>query len=317
MGTKLKVKDLIHPYFVVEGQRKKESVKNFPGVYRFSLDRLLRDIKITRGLGIDKVLLFGIPSKKDAAGTSAYAGENIVSRAVRTLKNEFKNIAVFTDVCLCGYTTHGHCGIIKPQDRSHTLTGIGKTQVKIDNKKTLNALSEMALRHAEAGADWVAPSAMASGQILAIRRALDRNGLKKTKILGYSAKFASNFYGPFRQAADSAPAFGDRSGYQLDHSDAKAALKEIACDIREGADMVMVKPALSYLDIIREASWKFKFPLAAYNVSGEYAFVKYGAKRGLWDEKKMVFEILTSIRRAGAGLIITYHAKDAAHWLTK
>lgn len=304
MDAKLKVKDLIYPYFVVEGRGKKETIKHFPGVYRFSVDRLLGDIESTRGLGINKVLLFGLPSQKDAVGASAYKKENIVSRAVRTLKKEFKGTTVLTDVCLCGYTAHGHCGVLS-------------SRAAIDNKKTLEALAKMAVAHAEAGADWVAPSAMAKGQVLALRSALNRVGFRKTKILGYSAKFASNFYGPFRDAADSSPKFGDRSSYQLGFSDSRPALKEIKEDIAEGADMCMVKPALSYLDIISKAKEKFSFPLAAYNVSGEYSMVKYGAEQGLWDEKKMTLEILSSIKRAGADVIITYHAKDAARWLKK
>ncbi len=317
MDAKLKVKDLIYPYFVVEGREKKETIKHFPGVYRFSVDRLLGDIESTRGLGINKVLLFGLPSQKDAAGASAYAGENIVSRAVRTIKKEFKGTTVLTDVCLCGYTTHGHCGVLRPEVRPRPRTSRSDLDWRIDRKRTLEALAKMAVVHAEAGADWVAPSAMAKGQVLALRSALNRVGFRKTKILGYSAKFASNFYGPFRDAADSSPKSGDRSSYQLDFSDSRPALKEIEEDIAEGADMCMVKPALSYLDIISKAKEKFSFPLAAYNVSGEYSMVKYGAEQGLWDEKKMTLEILSSIKRAGADVIITYHAKDAARWLKK
>ena len=303
MAINLKPADFIYPYFVRSGINKKEPVKNFFDVYRFSKDRLIRDINKIRALGLSKILLFGIPEKKDAVGNGAMAKDNVVVSAVKMIKKEFPDLVVMTDVCLCAYTTHGHCGIIK-------------SQANIDNKKTLNVLAKIALRHAEAGADWVAPSAMAQGQVREIRKALDKNGFKKTKIMGYSAKFASNFYGPFRQAASSTPKFGDRSGYQLAFADGRKALREINDDIREGADMVMVKPALSYLDVIKEARLKFDYPLAAYNVSGEYAFVKYGAKTGLWDEKEMVFEILTSIKRSGADLIISYHAKDMAKWLT-
>ena len=302
MVISLKIKDLVYPYFVRDGRNKKEAIRYFPGVFRFSVDRLVRDVEVAVSLGLDKILLFGVSGKKDRRGSAAYEENNIIGQAVMKVKKEFPNMVVMTDVCLCAYTTHGHCGVLKADRR-------------IDSGRTLKALAKMALRHAESGADWVAPSAMAEKQVKAIREALDKDGFKETKILGYSAKFASNFYGPFREAADSAPAFGDRSSYQLDYKDAGSALREIGNDIKEGADAVMVKPALSYLDIIRSAKQKFRFPLAAYNVSGEYSMVKYGAKAGLWDEKKMVFEVLTSIKRAGADWIITYHAKDIARWL--
>jgi len=310
MEISLKIKDLVYPYFIIDGKNKKEAIKNFPGVFRFSVDRLIRDIEVTVRLRLGTVLLFGISGKKDKNASAAYEENSIIAKAVREIKKEFSGMTVATDVCLCAYTTYGHCGILE-------ATGLknDKPRVKIDHKRTLNALGKMALVHARAGADWVAPSAMAKRQVATIRTALDKNGFKEAKILGYSAKFASNFYGPFRQAADSLPAFGDRSGYQLDYKDPGSALSEIEADIKEGADMVMVKPALSYLDIVRQARQKFRFPLAAYNVSGEYSMVKYGAKAGLWDEKKMVFEVLTSIKRAGADWIITYHAKDIAQWL--
>lgn len=303
MGINFKETDLIYPYFVVGGTGKKVKIKSFPDTFRYSVDRLLKDIENTGKLGLNKILLFGIPDAKDNLGSAAYGKGNIVSYAVSRIKREFPALIVMTDVCLCAYTAHGHCGILERDGR------------KIEQKGTLNALSKTALSHAEAGADWVAPSAMAKRQVSAIRHALDKNGYKKTKIMGYSAKFASNFYGPFRNAADSAPRSGDRSGYQLDYADLGSALKEIEDDVREGADMVMVKPALSYLDVIREAKLKSPLPLAAYNVSGEYAMVKYGAKQGLWDEKKIVFEIMSSIKRAGADFIITYHAKEIAGWL--
>jgi len=304
--------DLVYPYFVIEGKNRKQGIKSFPGVFRLSIDYLLKDIAAARALGLKKILLFGIPQEKDGRARQAYARDNITARAIRKIKKEFRSMELITDVCLCAYTSHGHCGIIKSP--SHQVT---KSQVKIDNKETLEILAKIALTHAEAGADWVAPSAMAKRQVFAIRKLLDKEGYRRTKILGYSAKFASNFYGPFRQAADSAPAFGDRSGYQLGFGDPTAALKEIAEDIKEGADAVMVKPALGYLDIVRQAKQKFTFPLAAYNVSGEYAMVKYGAKLGLWDEKKTVFEVLTAIKRSGADIIITYHAKDIARWLNE
>lgn len=297
MQINIRKDDFIYPYFVVSGKNKKEKIKNFPGVYRFSVDSLLKDIEESKRLGLKKILLFGVPDKRDIR-------DNIVASAVRKIKDEFDDLIVMTDVCLCAYTSHGHCGILKAQS------------VIIDSRKTLEALVKIAVSHAEAGADFVAPSAMARKQVFAIRKALDARGFKDTKIMGYSAKFVSNFYGPFRNVADSAPKFGDRSAYQLNFADAKNAAREIEDDIKEGADIVMVKPALAYLDIIRTAKEKFNVPVAAYNVSGEYSFVKYGAKQGLWDEKKMVFEIMTAIKRAGADVIISYHAKDVAKWLS-
>jgi len=300
-GINLDPSDFIYPYFVVSGKNKEEKIKSFPGIFRFSIDRLLEDLKNLRSLGLNKILLFGVPNNKDAIGTSAYSEDNIITSAVKKIKERFPGIIVMTDVCLCAYTSHGHCGIV-----------MGNV---IDDKKTIEILAKIALSHAQAGADWVAPSAMAKWQVAAIRKELDKNGYRSTKILGYSAKFASNFYGPFRNAAGSKPKFGDRSSYQLNYADGKLALDEITADIKEGADAVMVKPALSYLDIIKSAKLKFRKPLAAYNVSGEYVFVKNGAKTGLWDEKNIVFEIVTSIKRAGADYIITYHAKDIARWL--
>lgn len=316
MAINLKPDNFIYPYFVINGEKKKQEIKSFPGVFRFSCDRLLNDLEKVNRLGINKILLFGIPDKKDNLGSQAFKENNIVSLVIKKIKNNFPKLAVFTDVCLCAYVTHGHCGIIRSPVCGHRSAVTGHlSPVKIDNKMTLKALSEIALRHAEAGADWVAPSAMAKKQVLAIREALDKRGYKKTKILGYSAKFASNFYGPFRNAAHSSPKFGDRSSYQLSFKDKDSALKEIKDDIREGASMVMVKPSFSYLDIIKEAKFRFKKPLAAYNVSGEYTFVKYGARQGLWKEKDIVLEIINSIKRAGADFIITYHAKDIAQWL--
>jgi len=293
---------LIYPYFVRSGKGFKEAIKDFPGVYRYSPDEFLTDISKARELGINKFLLFGIPDNKDVQGSSAYQADNPVTIALRLIKDKFEEVTVITDVCLCMYTTHGHCGILNAKKQ-------------IDRIKTLELLSRIALSQAEAGADWIAPSAMAVGQVKAIRKVLDRKGFRRVKIMGYSAKFASNFYEPFRNAADSAPRFGDRKGYQLDYCDTKRALKEIKSDINEGADMVMVKPALAYLDIIKEAKLKFNYSLAAYNTSGEYAFVKLGAKNGLWDERKIVHEIISSIFRAGADFVITYHAKDIARWL--
>lgn len=307
MAIKLHPHNLIYPYFVTEGKGRKETIRHFPGIYRFSVDRLIKDIAGLQTSGIDKVLLFGVPFRKDPRGAGAYSRDTVIAQAVRAVKKEFPGLTVMTDVCLCAYTSHGHCGVISAK----------APKVKLDDQKTLQALSEVALRHAEAGADWVSPSAMAKKQVRVIRTALNRQGLGRVKILGYSAKFASNFYGPFRNAAHSAPRFGDRRAYQLDPGDERSALKEIQDDIREGADMVMVKPALGYLDIIRQAKDASSVPLAAYNVSGEYALIKYGARSGLWDEKKMVFEVISSIKRAGADYIISYHAKDIAQWLKK
>ncbi len=292
------------PYFVIEGRDKKEPVANMPGISRLTIDNLLEEISEVKRLGISRVLLFGACPRqyKNELASYAYAKNNIVSQAVAELKRKIKGIAVITDVCLCAYTSHGHCGILNKEK-------------KIDNQKTLEALSKIALAHAVSGADWVAPSAMAKKQVLAIRNVLDKNRFPKVKIMGFSAKFASNFYGPFRGAVDSAPKFGDRKAYQLDYGDVKKALREIGDDIQEGADMLMVKPALCYLDIIRAARMRFTQPLAAYNTSGEYAFVKMGANIGLWQEKDAILEIITSIKRAGADFIITYHAKDIAKWL--
>ena len=294
---------LIYPLFVKKGEYVREEISSMPGVHRFSPDMLLDEVLYLQRLGITKVLLFGIPDKKDARGSAAYEKKNIVAEAVSLLKKSFPEITVITDVCLCAYTSHGHCGIIKNGKKN------------IDNPSSLKALSRMALSHAASGADYVAPSAMLENQVRAIRNTLDRNGYKRTKILSYSAKFASNFYGPFRDIADSSPKFGNRRAYQLDFTSREDALKEIEEDIKEGADVVMVKPGLSYLDIIKEARRKFRHPLAVYNVSGEYSMVKNGANNNSWREKDMVFEILSSIKRAGADYIITYHAKDIAKWL--
>jgi porphobilinogen synthase len=301
----MKTRDLIYPLFVKPGKGIRERVYSMPGVFRFSADMLVREADKLLKSGITKVLLFGVPDKKDKFGATAHKRDSVVSLAIKALKHSMPGITVMTDVCLCAYTLHGHCGILK---------GPGQ---KIDNKKTLEALAKIALSHAEAGADYVAPSAMTKGQVRAIRTALDKSGLNGTKIMGYSAKFVSNFYGPFRDAARSSPKFGDRRAYQLDHKDILKAMKAIEADIDEGADIVMVKPALSYLDIIKDASRRFDHTLAAYNVSGEYSMVKAGAQLGYWDEEKIVLEIMDSIKRAGADMIITYHAKDIAGWLKR
>lgn len=298
---------LVYPLFVKAGINDREEVLSMPGVYRYSLAGLIDEVGALKDLGIHKVLLFGTGSARDERGYSAYKYGNIVSKAVTALKKHHPEVIIMTDVCLCAYTVHGHCGIIKSESPS----------VAIDNSATLPALANMALSHAVAGVDYVAPSAMADGQVRAIRRELDKSGYKDTRIMGYSAKFASGFYGPFRDATGSTPRFGDRRGYQLDPCDRKRALREIGDDIAEGADIVMVKPALSYLDIIREAKDKFGHTLAAYNVSGEYAMVKAGVKAGFWREAEIVSEILAGMRRAGADIIITYHARDIAEWARK
>lgn len=298
--TLLRPKDLILPYFVVEGKGIARPVKSLLGISHLSVDKLLKDIADARKKGIKAILLFGIPEKKDKSGSEAYKKNGIVQKTTKAIKKEFKDIIVITDVCLCGYTTHGHCGI---------LNGKG-----VDNDSTLKILSKIALSYATSGADLVAPSAMMDGQVRAIRETLDKNGFKNTGILSYSAKYASNFYRPFREALDSRPQFGNRKTYQMDFRNKLQALREIGQDIKEGADIVMIKPALSYLDIIYQAKEKFNTPIAAYNVSGEYAMVKaYSQRQGV--EKELALEILTSIKRAGADFIITYWAKEVAKWL--
>lgn len=307
--TRLNADNFIMPFFAVEGRNIKLPIKNFPGVYRLSVDKILKEVAEIQHLGIPAVLLFGICEKKDTVGSKAWDKNGILQRAVREIKKRFPGIAVISDVCLCGYKTDGHCGIIRKQS--------------IDIETTLNYLSKIALSHAEAGCDFVAPSAMMGGQVKAIRDALDKDGFKGTGIFAYSAKFSSNFYGPFREALDSSPRpaargqakFGDRKSYQIDYSNAKSALTKIEQDISEGADIVMVKPALAYLDIIKSARAKFGVPIAAYNVSGEYSMVKFASSQKIINERDTVLEILTAIKRAGADLIITYHAKDAAKWL--
>lgn len=306
--TQLHSKDIILPYFVVEGKRVKEPIKSMPGVYHLSIDNLLEDIP--EALGIQSILLFGIPKIKDEIGSLSYKKNGVVQRAIKAVKKKFKDLIVITDVCLCGYTSHGHCGIIKNQKHKSKSKNF-----KIDNDRTLKILAKIALSHAEAGADFIAPSAMMDGQVRVIRETLDKSGFKDVGILAYSVKYASSFYGPFREALDSRPQFGDRKSYQMDYRNTDEALREIKQDIDEGADIVMIKPALAYLDIINRAKQKFNIPIAAYNVSGEYSLIKEGAQKGLVNEKEIILEILTSIKRAGADLIITYHAREVAQWL--
>ncbi|HPA71112.1 MAG TPA: porphobilinogen synthase [Spirochaetota bacterium] len=297
-------KKLIMPHFVVEGKGVRLPIDSMPGIERVSVDNLLRDAGTDFNAGIRALLLFGIPDAKDDRGTSAFDGNGIVQKAVRALKKELPDACVITDVCLCEYMSHGHCGIVKDG--------------KILNDPTLEVLARTALSHAEAGADVVAPSDMMDGRVAAIRNLLDKNGHADIPVLSYAAKYASAFYGPFREAAGSAPAFGDRRSYQMDYRNAREAEKEILLDLEEGADMVMVKPALAYLDIIRRARELVRVPLCAYNVSGEYSMVKAAARAGFGDERALVTEILTAVFRAGADFIITYHARDifTKGWLT-
>lgn len=292
--------DLIYPMFVVHGVDVKVEIPSMPGIYHYSVDTLCTEAEQVFKLGIPSILLFGIPASKDEKGSEAYAEDGIVQRAVRALKNAVPELVLITDVCLCEYTSHGHCGVVRDGE--------------VVNDETLELLAQIAVSHAEAGADIVAPSDMMDGRIGFIREALDDHGFTDVAIISYAAKFASSFYGPFRDAAGCAPKFGDRSTYQMDPSNRREAIREIALDVDEGADIVMVKPALAYLDIVSDARASVDVPIAAYNVSGEYCMVKLAAIRGFLDERRVVTEILTSIRRAGADLIVTYHAKDFALW---
>ncbi len=301
--TRLSVSDFIYPIFVTHGRDVRTEIDPMPGIYQFSLDHLIPEIASVAEMGIPSVLLFGIPATKDPSGTEAYSANGIVQEAVRVIKQAAPELLVFTDVCLCGYTDHGHCGVVN--DGS------------VDNDETLELLARTALSHAQAGADVVSPSAMMDGQVAAIRGELNSNGFVDTPIMSYSAKYASSFYGPFRVAAESSPGFGDRRGYQMDPANARQAMSEIAQDIEEGADIVMVKPALAYLDVIARAREQFTIPIAAYNVSGEYAMVKAAAENGWLDSRQVTIEILTAIKRAGADIIISYHVKEMAQWLAE
>ncbi|MBV9849701.1 MAG: porphobilinogen synthase [Armatimonadetes bacterium] len=300
--TALDAHDLIDPLFVIPGQgRERKPIGAMPGVFQMTVDALRAEAEQIASLGLPAVLLFGLPESKDEQASGAWADDGIVQRAVRVLKADNPDLLVFTDVCLCEYMSHGHCGIVRGD--------------KVLNDPTLDLLARTAVSHAAAGADVVAPSDMMDGRVAALRHALDGEGFADTPILSYAAKYASAMYGPFREAADSAPQFGDRRSYQMDPANRREALKEVAQDIAEGADMVMVKPALAFLDIIREVRALTQLPLAAYNVSGEYAMVKAAAAQGWLDERAAALEILTGIKRAGADIILTYHAKDAARWL--
>jgi len=299
--TELSVNDLVYPLFAVHGSGVREEIPSMPGCFQMSVDELVKEAAEVQGLGIPAILLFGLPATKDEIGSEAYAPEGIVQQAVKAIKAAVKDLLVITDVCLCEYTSHGHCGIVR--------------EGQVVNDQTLRLLAQTAVSHAQAGADIVAPSDMMDGRVAAIRQALDDAGFTNTPIMSYAAKYASSFYGPFREAAESAPQFGDRRTYQMDPANAREAIKEVMLDIEEGADIVMVKPALAYMDIIRQVKDLTDVPVAAYNVSGEYSMVKAAVGNGWIDERSVVMEILTSIKRAGADIILTYHAKDAAKWL--
>ena len=296
--TTLSVDDLIYPMFVVHGHNTETEISAMPGCYQYSVDRLVTAAKELTDLGIPGTILFGIPAAKDPLGTEAYADDGIIQLSVRAIKDAVPDLLVMTDVCLCEYTDHGHCGVIEDSE--------------VQNDPTLELLVKESLSHARAGADVIAPSDMMDGRVGAIRDALDENGYENIPIMAYAAKYASAFYGPFREAAESAPQFGDRRSYQMDPANAEEALREVALDIQEGADILMVKPALSYLDVIHRVKTEFQVPVAAYNVSGEYAMVKAAAQNGWIDEERVALELLTSIKRAGADMILTYFAKLVA-----
>jgi porphobilinogen synthase len=298
--TRVTPEQLIYPLFVAPGEGLRREIPSLPGCFHLSVDQAAKEAREVESLGIAGVILFGLPAAKDAAGSEGYAEDGVVQKAVRAIRAACRDLLVVTDVCLCEYTSHGHCGVVADGE--------------VQNDPTLELLARMAVSHARAGAHVVAPSDMMDGRVAAIRKGLDAAGLADTPILSYAAKYASAFYGPFREAADSAPQFGDRRGYQMDPANVREALREVRLDVEEGADIVMVKPALPYLDVIRAVKEACDRPVAAYNVSGEYAMVKAAAARGWVDEERIVKETLTSIRRAGADVILTYHAKDFARW---
>ncbi len=301
--TRLGIDGFIYPMFVCPGTNVRKEVSSMPGIYQQSVDKFLEEAREVEGLGIPGIILFGLPEHKDATGSESVAPNGPVQRAIEAVRKTKLNLIVVTDICLCEYTDHGHCGVIQDGE--------------VANDPTLEILAEEALSHARAGADIVAPSDMMDGRVAAIRKKLDAYKFENIAILSYAAKYCSGFYGPFREAAQSAPQFGDRRSYQMDPANAREALKEVAQDLEEGADMVMVKPALPYLDVLHRVREAFDVPVGAYNVSGEYAMVKAAAKNGWIDEKRVTLEILTSIQRAGAGFILTYHAKEAANWLKR
>jgi porphobilinogen synthase len=300
--TALSPADFIYPLFIRHGQGVRTPIKSLPGQYQLSMDEALKELRRAHRLGIPGVMLFGIPEKKDAMGSESFHPEGIIQKSVRAFKEAMPELTIITDVCFCEYTEHGHCGVI--------------TDKVVDNDKTLSLLAQQAVAQAQAGADVVAPSGMIDGMVGAIRAALDENGFTHVPILSYSAKYASSFYGPFREAAESAPKFGDRRTHQMDPANVREALRECELDVKEGADMLMVKPALAFLDVVRAVKERFDLPLAAYNVSGEYAMVKAAAEAGWIDGKAVTLEILTAIKRAGADVILTYHALEAAEWVS-
>jgi porphobilinogen synthase len=300
--TRLSPEEFVYPLFVTHGEGVRAEIASMPGQYQLSVDQAVREAEEAVSLGIGGVIVFGLPAAKDETGSEAYAADGIAQRAVRALKAAQPGLLVVTDVCLCEYTSHGHCGIVLDDGT-------------VDNDRTIDLLAQTAVSHVEAGADLVAPSDMMDGRVAAIRSALDRSGFESAPIMSYAAKQSSAFYGPFRVAAASAPQFGDRRGYQMDPANSREAMREIEADIEEGADIVMVKPALTNLDLIVRARERFDLPLAAYNVSGEYAMLKAAAAAGYLDEQRATLELLTGIKRAGADIILTYHAKDAARWL--
>jgi porphobilinogen synthase len=295
--TTLRTDDFVYPLFAVHGRGVREPIASMPGQFRLSVDELLKECKDAASMGIPAVLLFGLPLEKDPRGSEAYAEDGIIQQAVRAVKETIPDLMVVTDVCLCEYTSHGHCGVVEDG--------------RVRNDPTLELIARTALSHAEAGADMVAPSDMMDGRVAAVREALDESGFQETPIMAYSAKYASAFYGPFREAADSAPQFGDRRSYQMDPANALEAMREVALDVDEGADIVMVKPALPYLDVIARVKGEFGLPVAAYSVSGEYAMIRAAGQLGWLDEERAILEALIGIRRAGADIIITYFAKDA------
>jgi porphobilinogen synthase len=301
--TELSKNDFIYPLFVMPGKKIKNPVKSMPGVYQFSIDSLVEECKEVRDLGIPAVILFGIPEKKDEQGSEAYDPKGIVQNAIRAIKKDVKDLLIITDVCMCEYTSHGHCGVLDGEE--------------ILNDETLILLAKEAVSHVDAGADMVAPSDMMDGRVYAIRQALDNKGYQQTPIMSYAAKYSSGYYGPFRDAAESAPAFGDRRSHQMDIGNIEEALREVEADIDEGADIVMVKPAGPYLDVIREVKQTFNMPTAAYQVSGEYAMIKAAGQNNWIDEERVMIESLTAIKRAGADMFLTYFAKDMAGWIDK
>jgi porphobilinogen synthase len=301
--TSLSPDDFIYPLFVTFGKNVRKEIKSMPGCFQESVDMVVKHAREVYSLGIPAILLFGIPEHKDEIGSGAYDPQGIVQKAIRAIKNKVPELYIITDVCMCEYTSHGHCGVIE--------------NAEVKNDPTLELLAKEAVSHTKAGADMVAPSDMMDGRVGAIRAALDKEGFSETPIMSYAAKYASSFYGPFREAAESTPQFGDRRSYQMDPSNRREALKEVALDVEEGADIVMVKPAMTYLDIISDVRESFDLPVAAYNVSGEYSVIKAAAKLGWIDEKRAMMEVLTSIKRAGADLILTYFAKEAAKVLNK